>query len=311
MDSAGDALWMLLDRASLIDLAHRSHQVPRLTVRAASVVVDTHETKAMDNVDSHDEGKQRRAVAAPRRDFPELITEEAEPGEEQVYGAAVELVVEWREAWAARKSARHTLASLRAERRRLELELRLIGVFGLTPPPADAPWRERRREQELGWRGRALRRLRWQLPLTWCLHGLLRLLTLGLRDRHDRRGPRRPEGRADRTVHRRLDVRALDESAPLHPQQVAGRTFRRIGAPDPLRPLRLHRRCRSGQPPNHGRRRPEHGLRRHPDRAAISGGARPDRLRALRGARPGAGRTTVPARSPGGADARGTAVRFG
>ena len=79
-----------------------------------------------------------------------------------------------------RRSARHPLAWLRAERRRLDLELRLIGVFGLTPPPADAPWREGRREQELDWRRKALRRLRWQLPLTWCLHGLLRLLTLGL-----------------------------------------------------------------------------------------------------------------------------------
>ena len=90
------------------------------------------------------------------------------------------MVVEWREVWANRKSARHILDWLRTERRRLELELRLIGVFGLTPPPADAPCRKRRREQELDWRRRALRRLRWQLPLTWCLHWLLRALTLGL-----------------------------------------------------------------------------------------------------------------------------------
>lgn len=117
---------MLLDRASLMGSAHRSHQAPRFTVCAASVVVDTHETEAVGNVDSHDEGKQQRAVAAPRRDFPELITEEAEPGEEQVYGAAAELVVEWRGAWAQRKAARHTLAWLRAERRILALELPLI-----------------------------------------------------------------------------------------------------------------------------------------------------------------------------------------
>ena len=62
----------------------------------------------------------------------------------------------------------------------MELELRLIGVFGLTSPPADAPWRERRREQEMDWRRGALRRLRWQLPLTWGLHWLLRAITLGL-----------------------------------------------------------------------------------------------------------------------------------
>lgn len=134
----------------------------------------------VERVGAGDRGRRQRSVAAPSRVFPELITEGAEPGEEQVYGAAAELVVEWREAWVERRAARHTLHWLRAERRRLELEVRLIGVFGLTPPPADAPWRERRREQELSWRRKALRRLRWQLPLTWCLHWLLRLLTLGL-----------------------------------------------------------------------------------------------------------------------------------
>ncbi|MDE2967338.1 MAG: hypothetical protein OXS30_07640 [Chloroflexota bacterium] len=109
-----------------------------------------------------------------------IVTERAEPGEAQVYGAAAEEIVEWREAWAARRSARYTLDWLRAERRRLELELRLIGVFGLTPPPADAPWRERRRDSELDLRRGAVRRLRWQIPLTLCLHWLLRVLTLGL-----------------------------------------------------------------------------------------------------------------------------------
>ena len=143
----------------------------------------------VEGVDAGDRDRQRRSVPPPRRVFPELITEEAEPGEEVVYGAAAELVVDWREAWADRRAARHTLAWLRAERQRLELEVRLIGVFGLTPPPADAPWRERRREQELDWRRKALRRQRWQLPLTWGLHGLLRLLTLGLWGR--RRSPER------------------------------------------------------------------------------------------------------------------------
>ncbi|MCY3588222.1 MAG: hypothetical protein OXH40_05990 [Chloroflexi bacterium] len=135
---------------------------------------------SVDDVDAGQGVEHRRSVVAPRRVFAELITEDLEPGEEQVYGAAAEEVVEWREAWADRKQARYTLDWLRAEMRRLELELRLIGVFGLTPPPADVPWGERRRERELEWRRLALRRLRWQLPATWCLHRLLRALTLGL-----------------------------------------------------------------------------------------------------------------------------------
>ena len=61
----------------------------------------------------------------------------------------------------------------------MELEVRLIGAFLLTSPPADAPWDERRRESEADWRERALWRLLWQLPLTWCLHWLLLLLKFG------------------------------------------------------------------------------------------------------------------------------------
>ena len=164
-------------RAEVVDLRERLEAVEGHVSRGWGGGGDRVD---VDNMGAEDEGERQRSVAAPRRVFPELITEESEPGEERVYGAAAEMVVEWREAWADRKAARHTLVWLRAERRRLELELRLIGVFGLTPPPADAPWRERRREQELGWRRNALRRLRWQLPLTWCLHGLLRAITLGL-----------------------------------------------------------------------------------------------------------------------------------
>lgn len=74
-------------------------------------------------------------MVAPCQVVPEPIFQEAEEGEEQVYGAAAELLVEWHEAWAEPRLARHTLNWLRAERRRLELELRLIGVFGVDPSP--------------------------------------------------------------------------------------------------------------------------------------------------------------------------------
>ena len=158
-------------RAEVVDLRERLEVVEGQAAQGRGSADDHVDVRS---VDATDTGKHQRSVVAPRRVFPELITEEAEPGEEQVYGAAAELVVEWRGAWAERRSARHTLAWLLAERQRLELEVRLIGVFGPTPPSADAPWRERRREQELGWRRKALRRLRWQLPLTWCLHGQLR-----------------------------------------------------------------------------------------------------------------------------------------
>lgn len=61
----------------------------------------------------------------------------------------------------------------------LDLEVQLVGELGLTPPPADSFWRERRRDEEVDWRRQALRRLRWQTQLTWCLRWLFRALTLG------------------------------------------------------------------------------------------------------------------------------------
>ena len=47
-------------------------------------------------MDAGDEGERLRPVTSHRRVFPELITEEEESVEEQVYGAAAETVVEWR-----------------------------------------------------------------------------------------------------------------------------------------------------------------------------------------------------------------------
>ncbi len=46
------------------------------------------------DVDAEVDGEQPRSAVASRRVFPQLITEEAESVEEQVYGAAAELVVE-------------------------------------------------------------------------------------------------------------------------------------------------------------------------------------------------------------------------
>ena len=164
-------------RTEVVDLRERLAAVEGRIARGRG---NRSDKVGVEGPDTKGDDKQQRSVAPPRRIFPELITEVAEPGEEQVYGAAAELVVEWRDAWGERRSAYYTLDWLRAERRRLDLELRLIGVFGLTPPPADAPWRERRRDEEVDWRRRALWRLRWQLPVTWGLHWMLRALTLGL-----------------------------------------------------------------------------------------------------------------------------------
>ena len=118
---------------------------------------------------------------APPRTYPQLVTPEAEDGEERVYGKATPVIVEWRE---ARNEHRGTtqagtaLARAEAKARMLTLEIALIEEHGLTLPPASYPWdqfdrRDQawRRRQSLGdarvERNRALLRL-WLRRILSC-----------------------------------------------------------------------------------------------------------------------------------------------
>ena len=126
-------------------------------------------------------GPERRYV--PARAYPQLVTLEAEPDEERVYGDATPVIVEWRKAKAEFSDLLKTgtaLAQAEAKMRMLRLEIAIIEKHELTLPPASYPWnwesrrqQVRRREQSLGsaevHRNRALLRL-------W----LRRILTVGL-----------------------------------------------------------------------------------------------------------------------------------
>ena len=104
--------------------------------------------------------KANRAVKSPMRQYPEIVTLEPEPGEEQVYGDVVPLIVEWRRvrnevlAGGDSKSARKSVDRLR------ELEVALIGEHGLTLPPALHPWDRIQRRDELERRTRAMKESR-------------------------------------------------------------------------------------------------------------------------------------------------------
>ena len=134
---------------------------------------------AEDSLETAQTEAEKPASPPPRREYRELVTEEAEPGEESVYGEATPVIVEWRRATAEYRQAVATGTALeRAEARirALELETGLIDTHRLTLPPATYPWdgfdrREQIRRRELymevarGNRRRAL---------------LLRFLTFGL-----------------------------------------------------------------------------------------------------------------------------------
>ena len=113
----------------------------------------------------------------PRRVYPDLVTAEAEPGEDLVYGdAATAVIVRWREARDAFAAATDAMDILNARERRLELEVELIETHELTLPPATRPWDRGDRWQEIKRRNEML----YEVKVDRKMLKLRRFLTLGL-----------------------------------------------------------------------------------------------------------------------------------
>ena len=133
-----------------------------------------------------------RATAAPHRrypEYPELVTVEAEAEEERFYGAAMEVVAEWRQVRSERRRREQAAAAgntasrlerVRADERLLQLELELVGEHGLTLPPADRPWDGIRRQSELRVLRQSHQRVRRDRRRAQLVHWTIRVLTLGL-----------------------------------------------------------------------------------------------------------------------------------
>ena len=116
-------------------------------------------------------------VERPRRVYNDVVTDEAEPGEELVYGdAATAVIVRWREARDAFSQARDALDVLNARQRRVELEIELIQDHELTLPPATRPWDWGDRRQEVRRRNEFLD----QTIVDRKMLKLRRFLTLGI-----------------------------------------------------------------------------------------------------------------------------------
>ena len=124
--------------------------------------------------------RRSAASAAFRREYPDLVTADAEPGEEDVYGDAMPLIVEWRRVREELAAARERLARAVAEERMRELEIEMIVERRLTLPPAGWPWDESRRRDEVWLRERALNRARVERARAQARQWLRRMLTLGL-----------------------------------------------------------------------------------------------------------------------------------
>ena len=117
------------------------------------------------------------SVRKPRRQYPDLVTAEAAPDDEDVYGTAWPLVDEWRRLWEGHERPGKGLVWLKREVRILELEVAMLEEHGLTLPPATYPQRGLDLRIHLRWRLRALanrRRSRaWAEVRRWMRRGVV------------------------------------------------------------------------------------------------------------------------------------------
>ena len=122
-------------------------------------------------------GTQPTPGSRVRREFPDLVTREPAEDDEENFGEAWPLIVEWRELKDAHPNDGKGIDWLRTEERLLSVELTLLEKYGLTLPPAQFPLRGFDRDGQTKWRRTALydtrRARRWRELLR-------RVLSLGL-----------------------------------------------------------------------------------------------------------------------------------
>ena len=138
------------------------------------------ETPSPTGADSEPGTKRRYA---PSRPYPQLVTLEAEPNEDLVYGDAAPVIVEWREARAEFLKTLKTGATLdrtEVQERMLEMEIAIVGERGLTLPPASFPWDEFDRRDKVWERTQDLKRVRAERNRALLRRWLRRVLTFGL-----------------------------------------------------------------------------------------------------------------------------------
>ena len=136
--------------------------------------------------DSQDEGEeatvaggQAKRKSKPWRKFPDLLTLEPVEEDEEVFGDAWPLVVEWRELKAVHPNQGGGYEWLLNEERLLAMELKLLEEHGMTLPPEKQPLRDFARDGQTNWRRNALSDTRRALKQRESLRKVLRVCTLG------------------------------------------------------------------------------------------------------------------------------------
>ena len=115
-----------------------------------------------------------------RTTSPSVITREYQPGDEEVFGQAWQLVDEWRGLRESHPTEGKGVTWLTDEERLRELEIALIGEHGLTLPPDTDPWDSLSRRTQVRWRTRTVERVHRERVLAQIRRWIRRILTFNL-----------------------------------------------------------------------------------------------------------------------------------
>ncbi len=125
-------------------------------------------------------GRKPPSKPSMRREHPDLATREPADDDEEIFGEAWPLLIEWRELKDAHPNDGKGLEWLAARERLLVVELALLEERGMTLPPEKQPLRGLDRSGQVNWRRTALydtrRALKRQKQLRWARS----VLTMGL-----------------------------------------------------------------------------------------------------------------------------------
>ena len=108
------------------------------------------------------------------------MTIEPAPDDEEVFGKAWPLVVEWRELRETHPHEGKGVEWLRTQERLLTVELALLEEHGMTLPPETYPLRDFERGAQTSWRTKALSDTRRALARRELPRRVWRFLTFGL-----------------------------------------------------------------------------------------------------------------------------------
>ena len=126
------------------------------------------------------QGRQPPSKPSMRREYPDLATREPALDDEEIFGEAWPLIVEWRGLKDAHPNEGKGLDWLTAQERLLEVELALLEEHGMTLPPEKQPLRGLDRSGQTSWRRTALYDTRRARAKSELMRRVRRVVTLGL-----------------------------------------------------------------------------------------------------------------------------------